>query len=74
MSKGRNMEDNCITSQELSQRWKMPEATVRHWRWSGRGPDFYKLNGVIKYPLDGVESFEKERLMKSTSQYPTRNK
>ena len=46
-----------ISSKELSQRWDIPESTLRYWRCAGIGLPYVKLGGRIKYDLADVERY-----------------
>ncbi len=42
-------------------------ATLRRWRWSGRGPRFLKLGGAVRYELADIEAFKEASRRASTS-------
>ena len=42
-------------------------ATLRRWRWSGRGPHFVKLGGAVRYDLADIEAFIEASRRASTS-------
>ncbi len=42
-------------------------ATLRRWRWSGRGPRFLKLGGAVRYELADIEAFIEASRKASTS-------
>jgi len=42
-------------------------ATLRRWRWSGRGPRFLKLGGAVRYELADIEAFKEASRRSSTS-------
>jgi hypothetical protein len=46
-----------ISTKELSQRWDIPESTLRYWRCAGTGPPYVKLGGRIKYDLADVDRY-----------------
>ena len=50
-----------LTPQELADRWKVTVRTLEKWRVTGRGPNWNKLEGVVRYPLDSVWRFERAR-------------
>jgi len=58
--------NELLTAAELAKRWrgKITEGTLANWRAQGKGPRFVKMGGVILYPLDQVEKYEKESLTK----------
>ena len=46
-----------ISTKELSERWGIPESTLRYWRCASTGPPYVKLGGRIKYDLADVERY-----------------
>jgi hypothetical protein len=54
------MENNFLTTEELSKRWGYSVNTLNQWRSDGKGPEYIKFKGV-KYRLEAVEAYEKER-------------
>ena len=58
--------NELLTAAELAKRWrgKITEGTLANWRSQDKGPRFTKMGGVILYPLDQVEKYEKENLKK----------
>jgi hypothetical protein len=63
------MDKNRITPEDLALRWDVTTKTLSQWRWTGKGPPFFKIGRSIKYYVDGVEEFERLRNVTSTSQY-----
>ena len=55
-----------LTPEELSTRWKLPLATLDHWRWNGKPPQFSKMGKRIRYELTDVEAFEDQIVKKNT--------
>ncbi len=62
------MEEVHLTAAQLARRWHIEVSTLQHWRWSGKGPRFFKNNGKIVYPIKYIESFENDRLKDNTAQ------
>lgn len=56
-----------IKETELSQILNIEVATLRRWRWAGRGPRFLKLGGAVRYDLADVEEFIEASKRISTS-------
>lgn len=54
---------------ELAARWEMSSRTLERWRLEGKGPDYLKLGGAVRYPEDSVIAFEKQHLRTSTSDH-----
>lgn len=52
-----------LTPEELVERWKgkISFNTLRTWRHRGKGPRFKKIGRAVFYPLDEVETYERER-------------
>ena len=61
------MKSPFLTSKELAERWKISSETLRSWRFSALGPHYTQINGVIRYNLDVIEQFERERLRRHTA-------
>lgn len=58
--------NELLTAAELAKRWRgqIAEGTLANWRSQGKGPRFLKMSGVILYPLDRIEEYEKKHLKK----------
>jgi len=57
-----------LTSKLLAKRWSVRTATLRQWRWKGKGPPHFKIEGQILYHLEEIEKFEKESLKHHTTE------
>jgi hypothetical protein len=53
-----------LTTDELAKRWRTTAETIRFHRHVGKGPRSVKFGRRVLYPVDGVESFEREQLEK----------
>jgi len=42
-------------------------ATLRRWRWAGKGPSFLKIGGAVRYELTALEAFIEASRRRSTS-------
>ncbi len=42
-------------------------ATLRRWRWAGKGPRFLKIGGAVRYDLSDLEAFITAARRHSTS-------
>jgi len=51
-----------LTTQDLARRWSFSEATLRNWRWAGKGPPALKLGSRVVYRLTDVEAFEAQHV------------
>jgi hypothetical protein len=47
-----------MTTAEVAERFRRPEATVRWWRYTGYGPESVKVGKNALYPVEAVEAFE----------------
>nr|WP_166181000.1 helix-turn-helix domain-containing protein [Altererythrobacter segetis] len=34
--------------------------TLSRWRWAGKGPDYYKFGGAVRYKTDDLEAFAED--------------
>ena len=53
--------DQFLTDVELAKRLNVSINTVRSWRFRKTGPQYVKMNRIIRYPVSGVETFLAER-------------
>jgi hypothetical protein len=42
--------------------------TLRNWRWTGRGPAFYKFEGAVRYELGELYEYARSRRRTSTTE------
>jgi hypothetical protein len=61
------MSEDFLTPRQLAARWSLVLATLKQWRCSGKGPLYHKLNGRIRYRIEDIQEFEKEKLRLHTS-------
>lgn len=58
-----------LTTDQLSKRWGVSSNRLRQWRVEGKGPGFIKLGdgpkAPVRYRLDDVEEYEKDRYFTS---------
>ena len=57
-----------LTTIDLAKRWNMTLHTLAQWRWSGRGPQFLKVGGSVRYRQEDIIDFETNQLFQNTSQ------
>ncbi|MBL0941392.1 MAG: helix-turn-helix domain-containing protein [Alphaproteobacteria bacterium] len=67
------MSSSFLTSERLAERWSITPATLKQWRWNGRGPHFLKIGGRVLYRVEDVEDFESQKLRQNTSQTDSQN-
>lgn len=56
-----------LTPEEVGQRLKVANVTLRKWRLSGRGPRFVRCGSRVRYRADHVERWVDQRTVSSTS-------
>lgn len=59
-----------LSQEELAKRWNLSHRTLERWRWIGSGPSHFKAGGKVRYRLDDVLAFEKERTFENMNDYP----
>ncbi len=47
-----------LSEKELSIRWRISPRSLQRWRSKGKGPAYTKMEYPVRYPLDGVETYE----------------
>lgn len=48
-----------LTSKELAARWRLSSQTLANWRHEGKGPQFIRIGSQVRYPLEGIQAWEK---------------
>ncbi len=56
-----------LTETEAAALLGLKVATLRRWRWAGKGPRFLKLCGAVRYDPVDLEAFISEARRTSTS-------
>ena len=51
-----------LTTAELAERLRLPEATVKYWRVTGYGPRPMHIGKHVRYRETDIEAWEKSRL------------
>lgn len=57
-----------LTPIQLSELWGVSEATLRKWRWEGKGPKFVKLGAKVVYRLVDIEAYSEANVFSSTTE------
>jgi predicted site-specific integrase-resolvase len=50
-----------FTPGQVAERYQVSEATLKEWRYRGRGPDFVRLGKHVRYPAKSLEQWEREQ-------------
>lgn len=66
------MDQELLTQAALAKRWKVSPRTLERWRWLGRGPQYMKVGGQVRYRIADVAAYEAAQL-RATS-IPVNNK
>jgi predicted site-specific integrase-resolvase len=61
------MQEPLMTPEELAARWGLTTLTLDRWRWTGRGPRFFKPGRKVKYRVQDIETYEEQRARQSTT-------
>lgn len=59
--------ETLLTEHEVAQRLSLRVATLRRWRWAGRGPRFAKLGASVRYDPRDIEAYIEAARRISTS-------
>jgi hypothetical protein len=53
-------QDQVLTPADLARRLRVHPQTVHNWRFTGKGPDYFRLGRSVFYALDSVEEWERQ--------------
>ena len=56
------MNQELLTQAALARRWKVSPRTLERWRWLGRGPQYMKVGGQVRYRFADVAAYEAAQL------------
>ena len=59
--------NELITPAKVANMLCLCEATLRKWRWEGKGPQFVKIGRKVAYRESDVSNFIQSQIRKSTS-------
>ncbi len=59
--------NTLLNEREAARRLGLRIATLRRWRWAGKGPRFLKLCGAVRYDPADLDTFIGEARRSSTS-------
>lgn len=59
--------NELIAPQKLADLLCLSEATLRKWRWEGKGPRFVKVGRKVAYRSNDIQSFIEQQIRNSTS-------
>jgi hypothetical protein len=61
------LEPLLVRESEAARLLGLKVATLRRWRWVGKGPPFRKIGAAVRYHLDDLSAFIQASLRGSTS-------
>ena len=59
-----------LREQEAADILNFKVATLRRWRWAGKGPRFRKIGSAVRYSVDDLKIFIEASGRSSTSETP----
>ena len=51
------IESPLLTEHETANYLRLKVATLRRWRWAGRGPAFHRIGGRVRYSHQDLDEF-----------------
>ena len=63
-----------LTEKEVSDFLNISVRTLQKWRWNGRGPNYLKLSGCVRYSISDIKDFLKQGKRRNTSDSKNTNK
>lgn len=62
-----SIEQKLLKEHDAAERLSVEVATLRRWRWAGKGPRFLKICGAVRYDPDDLAEFMTSSRRCSTS-------
>jgi len=59
--------NGLLNENEVAGTLNVKVATLRRWRWAGKGPRFLKIGGAVRYDPADVQAFVEAARRRSTS-------
>ncbi len=59
--------DRLLDEKEVASILNINVATLRRWRWAGKGPRFLKIGGAVRYAQSDIAAFIEAGRRTSTS-------
>jgi hypothetical protein len=57
-----DVDQELLTQAALAKLWKVSPRTLERWRWVGRGPQYIKVGGQVRYRLADIYAYEAAQL------------
>ena len=58
---------SLLNEKEVADTLNVKVATLRRWRWAGKGPRFLKIGGAVRYDPADLQAFIEAGRRRSTS-------
>lgn len=62
-----HQQQKLLKEHEAAERLSIEVATLRRWRWAGKGPRFLKIGGAVRYETADLDTFIEASRRCSTS-------
>ena len=67
MAEDTKLQTPLLKEHEAAERLSLEVATLRRWRWAGKGPRFLKIEGAVRYDQADLSAFIEGARRRSTS-------
>ena len=67
MAEDIKLQQPLLKEHEAAERLSLEVATLRRWRWAGKGPRFCKIEGAVRYHPVDLTAFVDAARRRSTS-------
>ena len=67
MSEQIQLQQRLLKENEAADFLAVEVSTLRRWRWAGKGPQFLKIGGAVRYELTVLEALIETSRRRSTS-------
>tara|TARA_B100000780_G_C21030121_1_gene413030 strand:- start:264 stop:458 length:195 start_codon:yes stop_codon:yes gene_type:complete len=54
-----------LRTAELANYWSISARTLERWRYDGKGPIFFKMEGLVRYRMIDVLEYEKHSIVRN---------
>lgn len=61
------MMTNLLNELQAAEMLSVSPATLRRWRWAGKGPRFRKIGGAVRYAPGDIDAYIEAALRSSTT-------
>ena len=59
--------ETLLTEEQVSKLWQISISTLRYWRNSGDGPNFFKVGRLVRYSEGALEAYLQRGLRVSSA-------